>query len=153
MPKKTAQKKGTIKTKTVPEKKPKKSFLNIKKNKFLIIGIVVLIILIIGIVIATKMMDKKQTVPEIKEDTNVTITPPIEETLTEEQLQEKAQDLQVKIPNRILKVVAWKACRLIPYPGFPARLTDVNRSGGESPSLHRLFLTGLTMFILQTELL
>jgi len=103
VPKKTAQKKGTIKTKTVPEKKPKKSFLNIKKNKFLIIGIVVLIILIIGIVIATKMMDKKQTVPEIKEDTNVTITPPIEETLTEEQLQEKAQDLQVKITNDIIQ--------------------------------------------------
>ncbi|MBP7887073.1 MAG: hypothetical protein KA076_07970, partial [Candidatus Marinimicrobia bacterium] len=29
----------------------------------------------------------------------------------------------VRIPNRILKVVAWKACRLIPYPGFPACVT------------------------------
>jgi len=103
VPKKTAQKKGTIKTKTVPEKKPKKSFLNIKKNKFLIIGIIVLIILIIGIVIATKMMDKKQTVPEIKEDANVTITPPIEETLTEEQLQKKAQDLQLRITKDIIQ--------------------------------------------------
>lgn len=97
MPKKTAQKKNVAKPKTTIEKKPKKCFLNLKKNKFLVIGIIVLIILIIGIVVATKMIDKKTEVPKANTDTNVSITPPTEKILTEEQLQEKAQDLQLKI--------------------------------------------------------
>jgi len=97
VPKKTAQKKSVVKPKAAIEKKPKKSFLDIKKNKFLVIGIIVLIILIIGIVIATKMMDNNTEVPKTNTDTNVSITPPITQTLTEEQLQEKAQDLQLKI--------------------------------------------------------
>lgn len=99
VPKKPAQKKNVAKPKTTIEKKPKKCFLNFKKNKFLVIGIIVLIILIIGIVVATKMIDKKP-VPEINNneriDANISVTPEVKEQMSSEEFLERYSSLEAK---------------------------------------------------------
>lgn len=107
MKKGIAQKKTVrkpVKASSKKEEKPKlkHKITSLKQNKWLVIGIILLIVLIIGVVIATRFIDKKSTEPITDNDQNITITPPIEETLTEEQLQEKAAELQLRITKDII---------------------------------------------------